>query len=108
MSTKQVLYIILAILGLIIPLVFVSQFFGELGAIDFRAFFASAMINPAASSMTTDLFIVVLASTIWMVSEGRTLKMPYWGVYLFFLLYVSAAFAVPFFFFMREGHIQKS
>ena len=107
MDTKQKIYLGLSILGLFIPIVFVSQFFGELGELDFQAFFASAMINPAASSMTTDLFIIVITSAVWIISEGRSQNIPYWWVYLLLLLYVSAAFALPLFMLIRERHLQK-
>ncbi len=107
MTAKQIIYLTLAIVGLVVPLYFVSQFFMDLGQLDWGSFMASAFANPAASSMTVDLFIVLLAFIVWMIPEAKELKMQNWWIYPFFSVMVSAAFGIPFFLFMRERHLRS-
>jgi len=106
-DVKQILYIIFAFLGLVLPLYFVAQFFWELGQLDFDIFFAAAFANSASTSLILDLLIVLGTFVVWMIPEARKLKMRNWWMYLLLLGYVSAAFAIPLFLFMRERRLQS-
>lgn len=104
---KQTIYLILAFLGFVLPLYFVFQFFGEMGQLDWNRFFAAAFANPASSSLTVDFMIVLVGFVVWMISEARELGMRNWWIYLVLIGFVSAAFGIPLFLFMRERHFQS-
>lgn len=69
------------------------------------AFVKDTFANPAASSITLDLGILVLAVAIWMVLEARRLGMPYVWLYIVgaFLTAISVTF--PLFMLMRERRL---
>ena len=107
LTFKQIIYLTLAILGIVLPWYFVLQFFGELGQFDWVRLFAGVFANPAASPLTVDFIIVLVAFIVWMIPEAKELGMRNWWIYLVFLVLVSAAFAIPFFLFMRERRLQS-
>jgi hypothetical protein len=67
------LYLILAILGALIPYLFFLQFFAEIG-VDLPAFVASLFANGAAGGFTADLLIASLVFWIYIFNrkEGPT------------------------------------
>jgi hypothetical protein len=108
MSIKQIAYLALSVLGLVIPMYFVFQFFGELGHVDWSSFFAGAFANPAACAMTIDLMFILVAFIIRMIGEARMLGIRNWWIYLDLIAFVSAEFANPLFLLMRERRLQLS
>lgn len=104
---KQTVYLILAIIGIVLPWYFLLQFFGGLGQFDWGSFFAAAFANPAASSLTVDFMIVLVAFLFWMIPEAKKLEMRNWWIYLVLMGFVSAGFAIPLFLFMRERRLQS-
>jgi len=106
-TSKQILYLTLAILGIGLPWYFLFQFFGELGQFDWGSFFAGAFANPAASSLTVDFMIVLVALLFWMIPEARKSGMRNWWIYVVFMGLVSAAFAISLFLFMRDRRLQS-
>ena len=109
LTTKQLIYVLLAILGIVLPWYFNIQFIQELsGRFDLIAFVSGGFANTAASSMTVDFAIVVLAMVTWLVTEAKKLGMKHWWVYIGLMFLVSAAFAIPLFLFMRERRLEQS
>ena len=108
-SVKQIIYFVLAIFGAILPWYYNLQFMaesGNSGQFDLAGFIAGGFANAAASSLTIDLSIIVVAFIIWMVSESIKLGMRYWWVYLVLTGLVAAAFSFPLFLFMRERKLR--
>jgi len=63
--------------------------------------------NPAASSFTNDLIVVVTAFIVWSFVETRRLKMSYvlWVVGFVLTFVIAAAMTVPLFMLLRERRL---
>ena len=110
MTLKQILYLGLSIIGLIIPWYYNFQFMNNTGAgllsFPLSDFIRDGFANSAASSLTTDLLIGASAATLFIIIEGRRLRMKYWWVYLILTNLIAFAFAFPLFLFMRERKLE--
>jgi hypothetical protein len=63
--------------------------------------------SPILGSLASDFWVGAVASTLWMIAEGKQLGMRnVWG-YVFLALVTAWAFALPFFLFMRERHVSR-
>ena len=100
------LYLLLSILGAILPMISNFNFAMEYGtSFDINQFIQLANANPAAESISRDLLIGASAIFIWIVNESRKLNMKnMWIVYAGTFL-IAFAFSAPFFLFLRERRI---
>ena len=100
------LYLILAILGAILPMISNYNFALEYGSdFDILKFIQLASINPAAESISRDLFIGASAIFIWIINESKKLSIKnMWVVYIGTFL-IAFAFSAPFFLFLRERRL---
>tara|TARA_Y100001968_G_C19088228_1_gene586375 strand:- start:233 stop:511 length:279 start_codon:yes stop_codon:yes gene_type:complete len=72
---------------------------------DLNNFIALANVNPAAQSISRDLFIGASAVFIWILNESKKLNIKnMWIVYIGTFL-IAFAFSAPFFLFLRERRI---
>jgi hypothetical protein len=102
------LYLALAAAGAVLPWMANLAFMRQYGSsFDLGQFVALANANPAAQSLSRDLAIGATAVTIWIVSEGRRLRMR--GVIWVLLSCVTVAFAfgAPLFLYLRERRLQE-
>ena len=100
------LYLILSILGAILPMISNFNFAMEYGSsFDINQFIQLANANPAAESISRDLLIGASAVFIWIVNESKKLNIKnMWIVYVGTFL-IAFAFSAPFFLFLRERRI---
>ncbi len=100
------IYLILAILGALLPMISNFQFAYEYGfAFDIKKFIQLANDNPAAESISRDLFISASAVFIWIINEAKKLDIKnMWIVYIGTFL-IAFAFSAPFFLFLRERRL---
>ena len=100
------LYLLLSILGAILPMISNFNFAMEYGtSFDINQFIQLANANPAAESISRDLLIGASSIFIWIVNESRKLNMKnMWIVYVGTFL-IAFAFSAPFFLFLRERRI---
>ncbi len=100
------LYLLLSILGAILPMISNFNFAMEYGtSFDIHQFIQLANANPAAESISRDLLIGASAVFIWIVNESKKLNMKnMWIVYVGTFL-IAFAFSAPFFLFLRERRI---
>ena len=100
------LYLILAILGALLPMLSNYNFAIEYGStFDITKFIELANANPAAESISRDLLIGASAIFIWIINESKKLNIKnMWIVYIGTFL-IAFAFAAPFFLFLRERRI---
>tara|TARA_Y100000589_G_C26927579_1_gene537010 strand:+ start:403 stop:774 length:372 start_codon:yes stop_codon:yes gene_type:complete len=100
------LYLILAILGAILPMISNYNFALEYGSdFDILKFIQLASINPAAESISRDLFIGASAIFIWIINESKKLNIKnMWVVYVGTFL-IAFAFSAPFFLILRERRL---
>ncbi len=104
-NAKQVFYIAAAVVGLCVTWYFNIQLFTS----DEQASFLSlAYANPASTSLTNDLFVVVAVFFVWSWFEARRLHMKYWWIYVVMTFAVAIAVAYPVFLYMRERAIARS
>ena len=98
-------YLVFAISGAILPTLANIDFMILYGPqFDISKFIHLANINPAAQSLSRDLFIGAGAVTVWIFSESRKLKMKnMWIVFSSFL--IAFACAAPLFLFLRERRL---
>ncbi|MEO0013151.1 MAG: hypothetical protein RLZZ535_1540 [Cyanobacteriota bacterium] len=69
---------------------------------DLDLFIKQVYANPASSFIGIDVTIAALCAMILIVTEGRRLKMKWWGLYIIAIFLISFAFGFPLFLFMRE------
>ena len=71
------------------------------------SYFAGLYANPAASSFTNDLIVVVAAFFVWSFVETGRLKMSYglWAAIFVFTFVIAAAMTVPLFMLLRERRL---
>ena len=100
------LYLILAIFGAVFPMLSNYSFAMEYGSnFDIAKFIQLANINPAAESISRDLFIGASAIFIWIINESKKLNIKnMWIVYIGTFL-IAFAFSAPFFLFLRERRL---
>jgi len=107
MSIPRVIYLALAIFGLILPWYYNFQYMTETsGTFDIADFMAAAASTPAGQSLGWDLAIACIAGLIWMFFESRRLGMRFFWIYPILTFSVAYAFAFPLFLFFRQGIVE--
>lgn len=106
-SMLRNVYILLAILGLVMPMVCFGMHFSRGGDRAWGEFFAAPFATWVISGFSWDLMLTAAACTIWMASESKRLGMRgfVWHFILIFL--VGICFALPTFLVRREGYLKK-
>jgi len=108
MNKKQIVYLILAILGVIVPWYYNLQFLGAHDNAGFIEFFEAVFNSSAAgASLTIDITIVYVVFVIWCVIEGRKLSMKHIWFYIVWGMFIALASAFPLFLLMRERQLNK-
>jgi hypothetical protein len=105
MSIKQIFYLLLSIIGLIVTWYFNIQWMKTAENKGLIAFFAEGYVNHATTSLTNDLLVVFLCFCVWVVAESKRIGMRFGWIYPPLALFVALAFAYPFFLFLRERHL---
>ncbi len=105
-QTLSYIYLCLSIIGAILPMMANFNFALEYGnSFDIKNFVSLANANPAAQSISRDLFVGASAVFIWIVNESKKLNIKnMWIVYIGTFL-IAFAFSAPFFLFLRERRI---
>lgn len=68
-------------------------------------FWSDALINPAARSVTVDLFLFATAVAIWMLLEARRLAIRGVWIYVFAGILVGISVTAPLFLIARERRL---
>ena len=107
-KSLQVIYLILALLGAVLPWLANLEFIKvHGGGFDLGLFINLANANPAAQSLSRDLLVSSTAVSIWIVVEARRLKMRGLPATLALCFGVAFACGAPFFLFLRERRLQE-
>ena len=108
-DNKQILsyiYFFLSIIGAILPMMANFDFAMEYGnSFDIKNFISLANSNPAAQSISRDLFIGASAVFIWIINESKKLNVKNMWIVYFGTFLIAFAFSAPFFLFLRERRI---
>jgi len=105
MSLPRILYLALALAGLVLPWYYNLQYMEQGGSLNFTDFMAAAAVNPAAQSLSWDLTIACVAGLLWIFFESKRLGLRFFWLYIVLALAVAYAFAFPLFLFMRQGRL---
>lgn len=100
MSMKNV-YLIVAVLGTVLPYYELFQFIGEEGW-SVVGFGEALFVNHASSMGAVDLLISSLAFLIFVEYEGRRLGMRHRWVYIVVNLLIGLSAGLPLFLYVRE------
>jgi len=106
MSTREMIYAALAVVGAVVPWYFNLQFMAT-GA-GGPEFISALWVNAATSSFTVDLAIACITFVVWLLAEARRLGMRYAWIYVVLTFVVAFACAFPLFLLMRERHLRPA
>lgn len=87
-------YLLLAIIGAIVPYVFFIQYFAAEG-VNLGGFLSSITVNNAAGGFTADLLISSLVFWLWMVWQRRNAGGPNPVVFIVLNLLIGLSCALP-------------
>lgn len=107
MPIRQLVYLVLALLGLVLPWYHNLAFARETGAMDMGAFVAGVFANHASSSIGWDITIGCAAFLTFASTEAKRLGMKHLWLYFVLTFGVAFAFAAPMFLFMRERALAR-
>lgn len=102
----QLVYLLLAILGFVLPYSQLIPFVAHNG-LDLQLFWSQLFINNISSGFALDLFVSSLVFWIFVFKEGTRLQMKLLWVYILLNLTVGLSFALPLFLWMRLRSINK-
>ena len=110
MGVPRILYLLLAVAGLVMTWRYNLQLMAECGAgLDpaalLSAFLAATSVNAAVQSLSWDLTIACLAGLVWIIVEARRLAIRHAWLYVVLTVGVAWAFAFPLFLFVRQGKL---
>lgn len=114
---RQAIYAALTLIGFVWTNYYLVQFTiatkGEFTAtnllnFDLSAFIEQVWANPASSFVAVDLTIALLLVITFIVSEGRRLKLRFWGIYIALMFAISFAFGFALFMFVRERKLAET
>ena len=101
-------YLFLAILGAVLPTLANIEFAKSYGpSFDIGLFIELANNNPAAQSLSRDLFIGSSAVFIWIISESKRLEMKNLWIVILTTFTIAFAFSAPLFLYLRELRIEE-
>ncbi len=108
MSLPRILYLALAIAGLVMTWYFNLQFIEESGgSFDVGEFIAAGANNAASASLSWDLAIACIAGLLWIFFESKRLGLRFFWIYIVLAFSVAFAFAFPLFLFVRQGKLES-
>lgn len=103
----RTLYLLLAIVGAIVPYVFFIQHFQQAG-LNFQAFTAAVFANDASSGFAADLLIASLVFWVAMLQCQRRHGGPAPLLYILLNLGIGLSCALPAWLYARELHAARS
>ncbi len=102
------IYLVLAIFGGLLTALSNIEFLTLYGpGFDLFKFIELANENPAAESLSRDLFIGASAIMVWIVSESRRLQMKNLWIVILSTFTIAFAFSAPLFLFLRERRLNE-
>lgn len=108
MSKRQVIYLMLAVAGLLLTGYHNIMFAQETGSFSVSTFIDGVFANHASSSIGWDITIACIAFVTWMLHEAKRIGMKHVWVYVLLTVTVAFAFAAPLFLYMRDRHLQAA
>jgi Sec-independent protein secretion pathway component TatC len=98
------IYLLLSLLGTVIPCYFLGFFFLQQG-LDIWGFLSAPFASNASSAFTADLLISAGVFGVWVFSQ-KDVDKPW--LYILLMLAVGLSCALPFFLYQREKFLEKT
>ena len=102
----QLIYLVLCILGFVLPYAQLIPFILK-DNLNFYLFFEQMFTNHISSLFALDVLISSVVFWIFLVKEGIKLKMKFLWIYIVCNLIVGLSLALPLFLLMRQRQIAK-
>jgi hypothetical protein len=99
------LYLVLAVLGFVLPDYFFVSFLAENG-LDLGLLLNQLFANNISTFFAVDLIITAIVFLVFMVREAGRYQMRNWWLYIVATLAVGPSFAFPLFLYFRETRIE--
>lgn len=100
--TRKPLYLLLAILGTLVPWLFFGSFFSRNG-LDIPLFAQSLFANGAAGGFSADVLISIVVFWLWSFTDARKVGVKRWWLVLPAACVVGLSLALPLYLYFREG-----
>ena len=100
------IYLVLAILGAIVPYVFFFDFI-KIEGLNIPLFVESLFVNGAAGGFSADLLFTSFVFWLFMFVEKNKLNMPSPYLFIFLNLTIGLSCALPAYLYARENKINK-
>lgn len=107
MSRKKILYLVLCVVGTILPYSQFILFLREHG-LDMRVFFQQLFATRISGFFGLDVIVSSVVLWIFVSSEGMRLKMRHLWICFASILLVGVSLGLPLFLFMRESKLDES
>ena len=99
-------YLIMAILGTVLPWIFVLQYFGDVG-INIPGFVYSLFANDPAAGLTTDFLITSFVFWVWASQDAKMRDVKNWWIIIPLNLGIGLSLAFPLYLYMREARAEQ-
>ncbi len=104
--SRRNIYMVLMVLGLVVPYLFFFQFFTANG-LNIGLLVQQALVNPVSIAFTVDLVISTVVFWIYVFSEANKLQMRNTWAYVLASLAIGLSFALPLFLYFRERQLES-
>lgn len=104
--SRKLVYLILAIIGFILPYYFLISFLMTHG-FDSRLFLVQLFATPISTFFAVDLLLSCVVFIVFLKQEAERNAMKHQWIYWVLLLTVGLSFALPLFLWAREGHLKS-
>ena len=105
-TLKKAIYLILTVIGFILPYYFVFNFYTA-NEMTTSAALAQLASTDWGALFIADLTISVFAAWTYFYNEAKRLKMNYWWAYPIATMMVGLSFSLPLFLYFRERHLEQ-
>lgn len=102
----KVLYLLLCIIGAIVPLSFLFQFLREHG-LNMRLFFEQLFANSISSFFGTDVIVSAVCLWVFVYFEGRRARVKNLWAPIAASLLVGVSLGLPLFLYLREAGVNQ-
>jgi len=99
------LYLLLAIVGLVLPYYFFMSFL-IVNGLDLQLFFSQLFANNISTFFVVDLVITAIVFWVFLYQEAQRWQMGNWWVYIVATLAIGSSFALPLFLYFREKRVE--
>ena len=100
MPNIKLFYVLMTILGVVIPWYFFGQFFAQNG-LDISAFWAGLFVNGAAGGFSADIFLTATVFWVWSYRDARAIKVTAWWTVIPATFFVGLSLALPLYLLLR-------